>query len=46
MKTPVAGWFGFVRYDDKRATAILDLVETTWISRYPRQKEITYEQES
>ena len=32
----VTGWFEVVQYDDKRAITIANLVETTWLSRYPR----------
>ena len=39
----VTGWFEVVRYDDKRAIYILNLVETKWLSRYPRPIEITYD---
>ena len=44
MIDPVTGWFEVLRYDDKRAITIANLVETTWISRYPRPIEITYYQ--
>ena len=37
MIDPVTGLFEVVRYDDKRAVTIANLVETTWMSRYPRQ---------
>ena len=40
----VTGWFKIARYYDKRAISIADLLETTWLSRYPRQIEITYDQ--
>ena len=33
---PVTGWFEIVQYDDKRAITIANLVETKWLSRYPR----------
>ena len=36
MINPVTGWFEVVLYDDKRAIIIANLVETTWLSRYPR----------
>ena len=36
MIDPVTGWFEVVQYEDKTAINIKDLVETTWISRYPR----------
>ena len=34
------------QYNDKRAIFIANLVETTWLSRYPRPIGITYEQGS
>ena len=46
MIDPVTGWSEVVRYDDKRAITIANLVETMWISRYPRPIEITYDQGS
>ena len=46
MIDSVTGWFEIVRYDDKRSTTIANLVETTWLSRYPRPIEITYVQRS
>ena len=44
MINPVTGWFEVVQYDDKTAINIANLVETTWMSRYPRPIEITYDQ--
>ena len=44
MIDPVTGWFEVVRYDDKIIISIANLVETTWLSRYPRPTEITYDQ--
>ena len=44
MLDPVTGWFEVLRYDDKRAITIANLVETTWLSRYPRPIEIAYDQ--
>ena len=44
MIDPVTGWFEGVLYDDKGAITIANLVETTWLSRYPRPIEITYDQ--
>ena len=44
MIDPVTGWFEVVRYDDKRQITIANLVETMWLSRYPRPIEITYDQ--
>ena len=43
MIDPVTGWFEFVRYDDKIAITIANLVETTWLYIYPRPIEITYD---
>ena len=36
MIDPVTGWFEITEYNDKRALSIVNLVETTWLSRYPR----------
>ena len=44
MIDPVTGWFEITQYDDKRAISITNLVETTWLSRYPRPIEIKYDQ--
>ena len=44
MINPVTGWFEIVRYDDKESTTITNLVETTWLFRYPRPIEIMYDQ--
>ena len=44
MIYPVTGWFEVVLYDDKRAITIANLVETSWLSIYPRPIEITYDQ--
>ena len=44
MIDPITGWFEIVPYDDKRAINIVNLVETTWLYRYPRPIEITYDQ--
>ena len=41
---PVTGCFEVVRYYDKREILIVNLVETTWLSRYTRPIEITYDQ--
>ena len=46
MIYPVTGWFEIAQYHDKIEISILDLVETTWLSRYPRTMEITYDQGS
>ena len=44
MINPVTGWFEIVWYDDKIAITIANLVETMWLSRYPRPIEIAYDQ--
>ena len=44
MIGPVTGWFEVMQYNDKILIFITNLVETTWISRYPRPMEITYYQ--
>ena len=44
MIDPVTGWFEIVQYDDKRAINISNLVENTWLSRYTRTTENTYDQ--
>ena len=43
---PVTGWFEIAQYNDKIAMSIADLVETTWLSRYPRPIEIMHDQGS
>ena len=43
---PVTGWFEITQYNDKRSISIVNLVETTWLSRYPIQMEITHDQGS
>ena len=32
----VTGWFEKTQYDDKIAITIANLVETMWLTRYPR----------
>ena len=44
MIDPIARWFEVVKYDDKRAITIENLIETTWLYRYPRPIEITNDQ--
>ena len=41
---PITGWFEIAQYKDKRAISTANLVETTWLSRYPRLIEIMYDQ--
>ena len=42
MIDPVTGWFERTQYNDKKAITIENLVETTWLVRYPHPVEITY----
>ena len=44
MIYPVTGWFEVTKYSYKKATTIKNLVETTWLARYPWPVEITYDQ--
>ena len=44
MINTVTGWFKIAHHDNKRAISIADLVETTWLSRYPGPIEITHDQ--
>ena len=46
MIYPVTGWSKITQYDDKRAVSIANLAEITWLTRYPRQMELTYDQGS
>ena len=39
----VTGWSKIAKYEDKRSISIVNLVETMWLSRYPRPIEITHE---
>ena len=43
---PVKIWFKIMQYNDKRAISITNLVETMWLTRYPRPIEITHYQRS
>ena len=44
MIDPVTGWFEVTQYNDKKGMMIANLVETTWLVRYPWTVEITYDQ--
>ena len=46
MIDPVTGWFEITQYNDKGAIYTASLVDTKWLSRYPRPMEITYDQGS
>ena len=41
---PVTGWFEITQYNNKKAMAIVKLVETMWLVRYPCPVEIMYDQ--
>ena len=41
---PVTGWFEVAQYSDSKSMTITNLVETTWLVRYPWPVEITYDQ--
>ena len=42
----VTGWSEIAQYNNKRAISITILVETMWLSRYPRPMKIMYDQGS
>ena len=44
MRDPVTGWFEVTQYWDKKTTTVVNLVETTWLVRYPWPVDITYDQ--
>ena len=44
MIDSITGCFEVVRYDDERTINMANLFETTWLSRYLIQAEITYDQ--
>ena len=44
MIYPVTGWFEVTQYKNERVMEIANLVEITWLSRYPRPMDITYDQ--
>ena len=44
MVDPVTIWFEIEQYEDKREKLIANLVETTWMYRYPIPIEIMYDQ--
>ena len=43
MIDPVTRWFEVTQYRNKKAMMIENLVETTWLVRYPRPVDITYD---
>ena len=46
MINPVTGQFEITKHDNKRAISTANLVEITWLSRYPRPMEINYDKGS
>ena len=46
MIDPVTGWLKTAQNDDKHTILITNLVETTWLDRYHRPMEISYDQGS
>ena len=44
MKDPLTGWFAVTQYRNNKAMTISNLVETTWLVRYPWPVDITYDQ--
>ena len=44
MIDPVTGWFEVTQYRNNKLMKIANLVETTWMVRYPWLVEITYDQ--
>jgi hypothetical protein len=44
MIDPATGWFEMKQINDKEATTVANIVETTWITRYPWPTVITYDQ--
>ena len=43
MIDPVTGWFEVTQYRNKKAMKIANLVETTWLVRYPWPVDIMYD---
>ena len=46
MINPATRWFEIVQYSDKKSITIANLVEQTWLSRYPWPTLITYDRGS
>jgi transposase InsO family protein len=44
MIDPATGWFEMKQINDKEATTVANIVETTWLTRYPWPTMITYDQ--
>ena len=43
MIDPETGWFEIIKYNDKHADTIENLVQKMWLYRYPRLTIITYD---
>ena len=43
MIDPESGWFEILKYNDKHAATIENLVDQTWLCRYPRPTRIIYD---
>ena len=43
MIDPVTSWFEMVEIDNKTPMNIVNIVELTWLNRYPRPKFITFD---
>ena len=43
MIDPETGWFEIVQYNDKHEATIANLIEKTWLCRYPMPMIITYD---
>ena len=43
MIDPATGWFEIIQYSDKKSITIANLVEQTWLSRYPGPTLITHD---
>ena len=43
MIDPATGWFEMQQLDTKRADEVANKIETTWLTRYPRPEEITFD---
>ena len=46
MIDPVTWWFKITHDDNKHNISIVNLVETTWLTKYPRTMESTHDQGS
>ena len=46
MIDPATGWFEIAQYDDKKSITVSNVVETTWLTRYPRPYLVTIDRGS